>query len=136
MTEITPSLIYWITRFDDIKSYGGLIFTVSGMALVISIMTLIFLKLGNAKGGNNYETSIVGKCFILISLIFLISSMSILFIPTTRQACAMYVVPKIANNEKAQDIGKEFYDLALDWMKELHPKSQKITILSKKEKQP
>jgi len=35
----------------------------------------------------------------------------------------MYVVPKIVNNEKVQELPSQFIDLAADWMKELKPET-------------
>ena len=121
MTEITPSFIYWITRLDGINIFFHVINVFSTISLIIFIIILIFLKLGNDRGSNAYHISIISKCFKLATLICLISSMLLLFIPSTKEMCAMYVIPKIANSEEVKNVGKEFYDLALDWMKELHP---------------
>ena len=118
MTEITPSFIYWITRLDQFDVLTGIVAVVSILSAIVFM--LIILTIGLEQ--NTYFRFVL-KGFKISLFICIISTLIHVFIPTTKQACAMYVVPKIANNEKVQDIGKEFYDLALDWMKELHPKS-------------
>jgi len=62
----------------------------------------------------------VGILFVLLAIL----------IPTTKQACIIYVLPKIANNEQIQQIPQKLLDIgnkALDeWIKEYTPtKSEK-----------
>lgn len=121
MQEITPSFIYWITRLNGINFFLGTILTFATIAFVVFIICLILSKLN----GDDDEKSTFHFCFVISTAIFLLSAILFVFTPTTKEACAMYVVPKIVNNEKVQNIGQEFYDLALDWMKELHPKKVK-----------
>ena len=117
MTEITPSFIYWITRLDGIKAFFGIICVFSGISLIIFIITSIVT---GAYKDNEHRMHIKG---LKISLfVFLSAALSEIFTPDTKQACAMYVIPKIINNEKIQEVGREFYDLALDWMKEMRPR--------------
>ena len=117
MTEITPSFIYWITRLDGIKTFLGTICVFSAIALIIFIITCILTA---SYKDNEHRIQVKG---LKISLfIFLSTALSVIFTPDTKQTCAMYVIPKIINNEKIQEAGKEFYDLALDWMKEMHPR--------------
>lgn len=47
------------------------------------------------------------------------------FVPTTQQAAAIYMIPKIANNEQVQKASSELYTIAMEWLKELHPKQEK-----------
>lgn len=120
MTEITPSFIYWITRLDGIKTFLGTICVFSTIALVIFIITCVLTA---SYKDNEHRIQVKG---LKISLfIFLSTALSVIFTPDTKQTCAMYIIPKIINNEKIQEVGKEFYDLALDWMKEMHPKKSK-----------
>lgn len=44
------------------------------------------------------------------------------FIPTTREAAAIVMVPAIANSEKVQTVGNRLYELAVEWMDELRPR--------------
>lgn len=47
-----------------------------------------------------------------------------IFVPTTKQMAAIIVVPKIVNSERVQGAGEKLYDLAAEWMDELHPKKK------------
>ena len=118
MTEITPTFIYWITRLNGINVFLGIIMTLSIIAIFIFLIGMIVTKLEH-----DVEEYGIFKQYLLTST-YIFIPITILFIltPTTKEACAIYVVPKIVNNEKVQNIGQEFYDLALDWMKELRPR--------------
>ena len=120
MQEITPSFIYWMTRLTGFNVFLGIIMTLSAIAAIIFMIGTIVTKLDCG-----HEYPIFKKYFIMSTYIFSLITVLFILTPTTKEACAMYVVPKIVNNEKVQNIGQEFYDLALDWMKELHPKKVK-----------
>ena len=117
MTTITPSFIYWITRLDNINVILMTFALISGGGLIMSIVGLINTTYAEDEKG----ILISCKCFRISAPILFITILFLTFLPTTKEACAIYIVPKIVNNEGIQNIGKEFYDLALDWMKELHP---------------
>lgn len=128
MNMITESFIYWITRFDHLYNF------LDGISIICTILTTIcisgFIITFIGKYVDPYENvretlanlnKLLGKysivCFVLISLV----NLSLVFLPTTKEIAAVYVIPKIANNEKMQNIGSELIDLAQDWLKELHP---------------
>ena len=46
-------------------------------------------------------------------------------LPTTKEMAAIIVIPKVANNEKIQELGDGIYQLANDWLKEISPKKAK-----------
>jgi hypothetical protein len=122
MTEITPSFIYWITRLNGINVFLGIIMTLSIIAIFIFLIGMIVTKLEH----DVEEYGIFKKYLLTSTYIFIPITILFILTPTTKEACAIYVVPKIVNNEKVQNIGQEFYDLALDWMKELHPKRKSL----------
>ena len=62
---------------------------------------------------------IITPIFLLFGLL---SFAVAIFVPSSKTAAAMYVVPAIVNNEKIQAVGNGIYDLAVEWMKELKPK--------------
>lgn len=121
MQEITPSFIYWITRLNGINIFLGTIMTLSAIAVFIFMIGMIVTKVDH----DDEEYGIFKKYLLTSTYIFIPITILFILTPTTKEACAIYVVPKIVNNEKVQNIGQEFYDLALDWMKELHPKKVK-----------
>lgn len=60
---------------------------------------------------------------VLLPLGFILSAAHV-FIPSTKEYCAIKVIPAIVNNEKIQDLGNEFYKLGLEWIKDLSPNSK------------
>ena len=60
----------------------------------------------------------------IILLLSIIGILGLLFIPSSKTAAAMYVIPAIANNEKIQDAGDRLYTLAVERMEELRPKAE------------
>jgi hypothetical protein len=61
---------------------------------------------------------------ILIPLFFVLS-IFLLFCPSTKQIAALYVVPKIVNNETFQEDSKELYNMAIEGLKETLEKEDK-----------
>lgn len=101
---ITSWDIYWITRLGSLSVFFGVI---GGFTVVL--LTCFFSWLGpliiseasfdNEKYWKIYKQSmfygiITGIIFILISC----------FIPTTKEFAAIYLIPKIANNEQMQKL--------------------------------
>lgn len=123
MQEITPSFIYWITRLNGINIFLGTVMTFSIIAVFIFLIGMIVTKIDHDEEYGLFKKYLLNSTYIFIPI-----TMLFILTPTTKEACAIYVVPKIVNNEKVQNIGQEFYDLALDWMKELHPKKVKKEI--------
>jgi predicted membrane protein len=101
---ITSWDIYWITRLDGINVALSVII---GWVIAASII-----------GGVGYYTWIFDSCLgdkerhwkrykmlavSLISLIMVLITL-LLLTPTTKEAAAIYLVPKIANNEQVQKL--------------------------------
>lgn len=110
---ITESTMYWITRCDSIHNISVIIFAICIPLFVLELFKRIFPY----PPPVNIKVSIP----IVISLICVGTIINI-FVPTTKETCAIIIIPKITNNENIQNISKEFYNFALDWMKELHQK--------------
>ena len=45
-----------------------------------------------------------------------------MFVPTTKEMCAIKLVPMIANDEQVQELPNKVVDLANEWLDELKPK--------------
>lgn len=105
---ITTSQMYWLVTLDSIANASLVFAILSALASVGAI--------GMACDSNR----LFWLPFITIGLFFLFVGV-LTFVPTTKQAAAIIIVPKIANNEKVQDCGNRIYDLAIEWMEELKP---------------
>ena len=139
---VTESFIYWFTRLDHLHDFGeglsfflSIVVLASGIAWLASFVVKCGLK-SDRSSGNSWSKvsttdiaiakticSISRKAFLYLVAFTTILNLSRAFIPTTKEMAAIYVVPKIANNENLHDIGNEMVVLAKEWLKELHPKN-------------
>lgn len=99
--EITHSLIYWITRLDGIQCLLGV-----GGVFVIIIGLMMYIE---DKKKYWVRTIVTGIVMVIITV----------FIPSTKQMCAILVIPKVANNENVQTLGKDLVEIAHNWMNEI-----------------
>ena len=111
---ITPAQLYWITRLDSIGvAFAGIII-ISILVGIISVIAVSLIYTEEVR-----ERLIVwAKVSIAIAITHIICGA---FIPSTKEMCAILIVPAIANNEKVQGLGEDLYDLAKEWMQELKP---------------
>ena len=111
---ITETGMYWLTRLDAIRDLLELFMFISGATVFVTAV------LTSVEDGNDKRTSAVA---IFLALFVFVASCAVrTFTPSTREMCAIVVVPKIANNEKLEQFGDKAYNLAIEWMDELNPK--------------
>lgn len=94
--NIDPFLLYLILQLD--KIFVGLIFIV--IFLLVSIYISIEIK-------NNFKIG-----YQVIALI--ISFFLLIFLPSTKSAAAIYIIPKVVNNEAFTNEASELYKLFKD----------------------
>lgn len=105
---ITTMQMYWLVTLDSIVH--------ASLALVVVSTLATFASVGLATDVKQF----FWLPLVTIGMFFL-SVAAVTFVPTTKQAAAIIIVPKIVNNEKVQMVGNQLYDLAVDWMRELRP---------------
>jgi hypothetical protein len=112
--------IYWITRLD-----GACLFLTFG-AVISPIAALMCMLFGELEEGSvwHFRKSII----TLISLVVVFSLLRV-FLPSTKEAVAIYMVPKIVNNEQVQklpDNAMKFLNTKLEsWISEMGEKQKK-----------
>ena len=109
---ITETGMYWLTRLDAIRDLLVLFMFISGSTVFAAVASILF-------DDDNDKARAVAICLALF--VFVASCAVRTFIPSTREMCAIVVVPKIANNEKLEQFGDKAYNLAIEWMDELKP---------------
>jgi hypothetical protein len=114
--------MYIITRLDTISQVMG-VFTF--LFVVLSVILLICFFYNKYQDEPKFA-KILKKYLYLscpIAILFLILALAI---PNTKQAIAIYTVPKIVNNESIQELPKNTADFVNEqlklWVKELKEK--------------
>lgn len=108
---ITPQFMYFITLLDGIVG-----FFVAGFCVFFIIALVAFLKSIDDYTGE--QTQEDAKKYIKPSIILMIVFLLLaVFIPNTKQAAMIYVIPKILNNEKVNEMPDIFIDLAKEYLK-------------------
>ena len=135
--NITPSMIYWLTRLDEFSFLFGIVFV---CIVIVALVNVIggFVALDSASTDQLYnrpERLAESKHNIKVrfgravklALVALLVGVVNSFIPSTKQAAAIIVIPKIANSEIVAEMGdtaKELVGLAKSWLVELKPQSE------------
>ena len=128
-------MIYMLTRTDPIRSIGGGLIPLSIIGSIVCIVTIVVTTIihyseedeTTRKNAVNIRDR-ARYYFKWLLGIWLVGTSITTFIPTMKECCAIIVIPAICNNENVKNISQEFYEIALEWMKELHPDNVKKTI--------
>jgi hypothetical protein len=126
---ITAWDIYWITRLDSINTFLATIFFIP---LGIGCLTLMFypiLKMDVFDGEENKFRKFNKVLFKILPIYILIVGTIFCIFPNTKEAVAIYLIPKIANNEQVQklpDNAMKFLNGKLEeWINDMGPEKKK-----------
>ena len=119
-------IIYLVGILDTLCSALGLIsgFTIVLSAVAFFVYILMRCMEGSDESFNNAMGTTVGniklvkKTSIILLLIAMTTMVSSIFLPSSKTLAAMYVIPKIANNEDIQKLGDGLMKKALSWANE------------------
>ena len=116
--NITSWDIYWITRLDSIRD------SITGIVVVLCVAFIIgFLSIIYAGGESIVTEQTAWRWMKRVCWGFTIPAALLLimpFIPTTKEACMVYAIPKLADSEYTKTLqgdAKELYTLAVEKMK-------------------
>ena len=135
--NITPSMIYWLTRLDEFGILLGIIFA---CVVIVAIANVVggFIAMYSASTDQLYNhpfrlaeskhsIKVRFRRAVRYALAALLVGMVYSSIPSTKQAAAIIVIPKIANSEVVAEMGdtaKELVVLAKAWLVELKPQAE------------
>lgn len=114
--DVTSMDIYWLTRCDNIISF---FIALAAISFVVTILAFI------CHVEPYRESKVPLRVFVFSALICLVSTICGVLTPSTKELAAIVVIPKIANSETVQGIGREVVYLARAWLNELKPESGK-----------
>lgn len=104
---ISPWEIYWVLQLDTIG-------TAASIASFIGLVALPFVwGFAVIEIRERWAHIVAGA----VSLLWLVAIGAAVFLPSTKTAAAMLVIPAIANNERVQKEAGELYGLAKDALK-------------------
>lgn len=112
--DITGFQIYLITRLDGLK----LGITIAGAAVFILSLMLIGLSINDRE--NKIESGLMkgGICGLVVSVLLAIGN---IMTPTTKEAAAIVVLPRVVNSSEVKKTCGELYTLAMGWIEYLKP---------------
>lgn len=112
--EISAWDIYLLTRLESLNYILGLmtVFPALGAALLLLLN----------QGKLDTSSKIYSKSLVIMAVSFgLVWTLT----PTTKEAAAMYVLPKLVNSEATQNLPKDLTSLVHDWAEELSTRTKK-----------
>lgn len=117
--NITPMQMYLFTRLDSICFVITGIFVIS----LVSTACSIAYAWGFPDDEPGWHKERLGpfRFWVKILLVSLVIGIAV---PSQKEVAAIYVIPKIANNEKMQAIPSKILDLATEWLDALKPNNQ------------
>ena len=102
---ISSSEIYWILMLDNIRGFFVM------CAIVSAITTLVFFLVGAINVDNEDPYRDVLKMGKIAFCCFIAASLSLCFIPSTKQAAIVKAVPALANSEVVAEMSKDAKDI-------------------------
>ena len=125
---ITPFEMYILLMLDNISMAATAASIILG---VLSVFALLGVCINNVEEN---DKKYVLKIVKTICRAFVFCTLVSVFLPNTKQAATIILVPKILNNEKVQDIGQNGLDLANNLLKLSNEYIEKNLITKEKEK--
>lgn len=132
---MTETMIYWITRLDNIRGFCCGIQTFAVLFAILGIVAVIAaacIRVGAEEEGSDDDARIASgickiacKVWIPAFCIAMVCSLVRTFTPTTKEMIAIKVIPQIAsvnNVEKIKDISKDMLDITTEWLKDMRKK--------------
>lgn len=122
---ITPMQMYWLLKLDDIISVSLAIFMLAIPAFAICFTGTIMYK-GDEYYEGEYKKFKTGRN-ILFWFVLFFGSIA-MFVPSTKQMAAIYIVPALTNNERVQNIGSKTLDISEDLLELTEQYLQAVSI--------
>ena len=104
--------LYAVFMLDNVRNLftGVLALSFFVLFMTVAFYAAIIHEYGSDEG---YATAmkVSRNIAIVCAMIALPSLLGVVFVPTTKQAAAIWLLPKIANNQQIQDLAGDSIDL-------------------------
>lgn len=130
--EITEWTIYWITRLDTINTAlrgCAIAFGIFGtLGIILSIILGLAAKTCTTEDDRKFNAAV--NCTIrpmarILFLLFILFLSLYNLTPSTKEMCAIKVIPIVARDEQVQQLPQKMVNLADEWIEELRPQKDK-----------
>ena len=125
---ISPWHVYLITILDRVN--GALLCLLTLLfALGVFLWACSEERPSYFEGERQREEARRKRCEKLFPRIFCAAFLCLFgFIatPTTKEMCAIIVIPKIANNQELQGLGSDIIELSREWINSLKPQQEEV----------
>lgn len=113
---ITEADIYWVTRLDYLQAFMGIAMFLLGIGGIIGFVHLFTDKgLSPKEAWRKVRIPLLLSAFLVVALVLT---------PTTKEMCAIKLIPKVVNSEGVQEIPEKLVGLSNEWLEELRPKKK------------
>ena len=113
--NITPEMMYWLTRCDNIVIASAILAVAFGILFAITMIAIM---------ADEDQRAFVRVVCALSFVFGLLAMSSCILVPSTKEMAAIYVIPKIAISQTVKDLGEGAVTLAREWIEELRPAKQ------------
>ena len=120
--NVTPFAVYLISRLDAINILL-IILTLVSVAICVFAVAAIFASAAEEGWKSSVPTSI-RRLLGWPILALLAPPILLILVPTTKDAAAMLVIPRIANSQTVNELGEAIVGLAKEWCADLEPKTK------------
>lgn len=98
-----------------------------GMATLIVALagTVVLFFLGAAIGGDILDSNKLLQTYKKFTIFIAIMWAVTCLVPSQKEIAAIYIIPKVINNEDISKLPSNLAELANEWIKELKPKGGK-----------
>ena len=116
---VTPSMLYWLTRLDNLNTAFGILAFLGGLAFVFSAFFHIATRCDEEC--DEGVKRVISTAFKIITLVWSLGVVGTIFTPTSKEMAMIYVVPHIAESQVIKQDIPELYDMGVaalkDWLK-------------------
>ncbi len=123
---ITAFDVYLVMQLDSIQSACRLIFGALLLATLAVLIIGLFQRASSFREGDDDYRKGIAKIWLgakigCVTIVFLLFAS---FIPTTKTAASMFLLPAIANNKEVQQLPEDLLKMVRGLVKEWTPKEE------------
>ncbi len=117
---MTESTVYWVVMMDNISMAIVILLCISVLATLLAA----FIAGCLADDGESDGALVMTRMFGLGCVLSLLCIAGVAFVPNTKQAATIYVLPRVVNNEQLQQLPNKLLELSNEWLDELKPRRE------------